>query len=140
MFAEAFCIAGMLEIPVRVLATQPCQVVWIEWQKVLESPVDLQSQHGRMLQNLLHILAQKNVLLNQRVRTLSKRSIRAKLMYYLSMQAQAAQSNTFEIPFNRQQLADYLCVDRSALSSALGRMQSQGLIEFKRSRFTIKDS
>lgn len=94
--------------------------------------------HARLLQRLFAIFAQKNRVLAQKLGCLSQRTTRQKLLYYLSEQAKKAGGGSFSIPFNRQQLADYLSVDRSAMCAELGRMRREGLLEFKRNRFVLK--
>lgn len=85
----------------------------------------------------MQILAGKNLMLARKIDHLSRRTTREKLLAYLSWQAQVHGSSTFDIPFNRQQLADYLSVDRSALSQELSRMKRAGLVDFTRSHFTL---
>ena len=75
--------------------------------------------------------------MNEKITHMSKRTTRDKLLSYLSSQSNRSGSNEFDIPFNRQQLADYLSVDRSAMSSELGRMQEEGLIIYKKNHFKL---
>ena len=82
-------------------------------------------------------MAERNLLLTQKMEYLTKRTTREKLLAYLSEQARLQQSNRFTIPFNRQQLADFLAVDRSAMSSELGKMQADGLIVYKKNNFEL---
>ena len=88
--------------------------------------------------NLISILAQKAFMLNKKINHITKRTTREKLISYLSEQAEYAANNQFEIPFNRQELADYLCVDRSAMSSELSKMKKEGIIDFYKNCFKIK--
>ena len=88
--------------------------------------------------SLIHIfLAEKNILLMQKMEHITKRTTREKLLSYLSSQAVMKGSSSFEIPFNRQELADYLAVDRSAMSAELARMRDDGLLRFRKNRFTL---
>lgn len=80
----------------------------------------------------------KNLMLSRKIDHISRRTTREKLLAYLSYHAQAQGSSTFDIPFNRQELADYLSVDRSALSQELGKMKRDGLVDFSRSHFTLR--
>ena len=82
-------------------------------------------------------MADKNLILNQKIEIISKRTIRERLMTYLMIQSKRNNSYEFEIPFNRQELADYLGVDRSAMSAEIGRMGKDGLIESRRNRFRL---
>ena len=88
--------------------------------------------------NLVYIFAQKNRALSARIFCTSAKTIRGRLVTYLSAQAVEAGSSAFSIPFDRQQLADYLNVDRSALSKELGRMRDEGLLEFHKNRFLLQ--
>ena len=98
------------------------------------------SAHSVLLRNLLDVTAQKNLLLTRKIFHTSPKSMRGKLLSYLSAQAVQHGSDTFDIPFDRQQLADYLGVDRSALSAELSRMQRDGLIAYKKSHFVLNHS
>ena len=86
---------------------------------------------------MLGILAMKNFMLNHKIDCLSKRTTRERILTYLSFQSKNAKSNSFTIPFNRQELADYLCVDRSAMSSELGKMRDEGILEFSKNKFIL---
>ena len=96
------------------------------------------SCHSRIIRNLLGELAGKNLMLSEKVSHMGQRTTRAKLMYYLSAQAQAHGAYEFDIPFSRQQLADYLAVERSGLSVELCKMRDAGLLEFHKSHFVLK--
>ena len=93
--------------------------------------------HNELIKNLLQVSAQKNLALSRRIFNTSSKSIRGRLLSYLSNQAVLCNSKEFDIPFNRQQLADYLSVDRSALSKELGKMSKEGLIYVKKSHFRL---
>ena len=94
--------------------------------------------HGRLIRNLLAVLAQKNKMLTRKLEHMSRRTTREKLLSYLSEQSQRAGSPVFDIPFNRQQLADFLSVDRSAMSAELCRMRDEGILSFNRNHFVLK--
>ena len=93
--------------------------------------------HARLIRNLVTLLAEKNLQLSRNIRYLSARTIREKLTAYLEEQALRAGQDSFTVPFDRQALADYLCVDRSALSHELSKMQRDGLLTFRKNRFTL---
>lgn len=137
LFGEAYACATAHTLTVSVLAAEPCEVLFVEIAHTLETCSHVCSFHLRLIQNLIHILASKNLMLARKIDHLSRRTTREKLLAYLSWQAQLHQTATFDIPFNRQQLADYLSVDRSALSQELGRMKRDGLVDFTRSHFTL---
>ena len=92
---------------------------------------------NRLLHNLLLLMAERNLFLTQKMEYLTKRTTREKLLAYLSEQARLQQSNKLTIPFNRQQLADFLAVDRSAMSGELSKMQADGLIRYKKNNFEL---
>lgn len=137
VFAEAYACAPDKPLLVDVVAAEDCTVLFIEVGKLVKTCPSTCSHHSRMLLNLLAILAHGNLELSSHSLVTAPRSIRAKALAFLSLQSQQQGSASFEIPFNRQQLADYLGVDRSALSAELGKMQREGLIAFDRNRFTL---
>ena len=92
---------------------------------------------SRLSSNLLHLLAQKNLMLTRKMRHMARRTTRDKLLSYLSAQALAAGSSEFDIPMDRQQLADYLAVDRSAMSAALGKLRDEGALTFRKNHFHL---
>ena len=94
--------------------------------------------HHTLIENLLKLSAEKNLRLSKRIFYISSKSIRGRLLSYLSYQAMENGKKEFDIPFNRQQLADFLSVERSAMSAELSRMQAEGLIETERSWFHLK--
>ena len=96
------------------------------------------SHHSRIIRNLLGELAEKNLRLNEKLTHMGQRTTRAKLMSYFSAEAQRRGSYEFDIPFSRQQLADYLGVERSGLSMELGKMRDEGLLDFHKSHFLLK--
>ena len=92
---------------------------------------------GRLVENMMHILAEKNLFLANRVSHLSRRTLREKVLSYLGEQAAKQGSREFDIPFDRQKLADYLAADRSALSAVLGKLQREGVLTFRKHHFIL---
>lgn len=137
LFGEAFSCAKIERLPVSVFAVADSVILFINYRKIITTCPNSCAFHARLIENMLGILAQKNMLLNQRIEILSKRTTRDKLISYLSAQMQAAGNRRFRIPFSRQELADFLCVDRSAMSAALGRMRDEGLLRAERSEFEL---
>lgn len=137
VFAEAYACAPDTPLMIDVVAAENCTVLMIEMARIVRTCPSTCSHHARMLQNLLSILAHNNLELSSRALVTSPKTIRGKVLAYLSLQSQRAGAQAFEIPFNRQQLADYLGVDRSALSSELSKMQREGIVVVDRSRFTV---
>lgn len=137
LFGEVFACAGTKSSPVSVFAAEDTEVMFLNCSKVLTVCSGSCPFHCRMVSNLLRIVSEKALYLNQKIDFLSKRTTREKLLAYLSAQAEQTCSRQLVIPFNRQELADFLCVDRSAMSAELGRMQRDGLIEYNKRNFRL---
>jgi len=137
MFGEAFaCMPGVAS-PVNAVAAQKCRILLLDAARVIGTCPSACDFHIRLIRNLLTVMARKNLALTQKVGHMTKRTTREKVLSYLSTQSLAQGSSNFDIPFNRQQLADYLSVERSALSSCLGKMQEEGIISFRKNRFKL---
>lgn len=137
LFGEALCCAGVDRAPINVTSVEPTDVMLLDYQKVLTSCSSACVFHARLVQNMVRILAQKNVALTQKMEAITQRTTREKLLTYLSQQAKARGKSEFEIPFNRQELADYLAVERSAMSKELSNMQGEGLVRYHKNRFAL---
>lgn len=137
VFGEAYSCLPQQPLLVDILAGEESQVLFLQTSKVLHLCPQSCPFHQALLSNLLSVMAQKNLKLNHKIRHTTPKTIRARLLSYLSQQATEQGSHSFTIPFDRQQLADYLCVDRSALSHELGKMQKEGLLTFSRSQFQL---
>lgn len=137
VFAETFaCLTGS-RLTVSVVAEEACRVLWLSVSRVLNECGAHCAGHIAFKRNLILTLAEKNTLLNEKLLHISRRSTREKLLSLLSLEAQKQGSLSFSLPFDRQQMADYLSVDRSALSQTLSLMQRDGLIRFHKNRFTL---
>lgn len=132
LFAESFVCAGVPST-VRVEAVQETETLFLPVRFLTSPPPGGEGLPGR----LLELTARKNLMLNRKIGHLSQRTTRAKVLSYLSYQAELAGSPAFTIPLDRQELADYLSVDRSALSAQLGQLRREGVLDFSRSRFTL---
>ena len=137
IFAEAFASADILESPVTVLAKTNSHIMFLAVDRIITTCPSSCTFHTQLIQNLLKILARKNILLSNKNRLLSQRSIREKVLAYLSMLAEKNNSNTFEISFNRSELADFLCVDRSALSRVLSQLQAEKILTVDHKHFIL---
>lgn len=137
VFAEAFACADVRALPVSVIAGEPSEVMFIDCAHILHTCENNCGFHQQLIFNLMKDLASKTILFHQKVEIMSKRTTREKLMTYLALQAKRANSNRFVIPFDRQELADYLEVDRSGLSAEIGKMRKEGLIKSEKSRFEL---
>ena len=125
---------------VNVVAVEPTEVLFLHTDKMFTVCPNTCMFHTKLVRNMLSISAQKNLNLSRRIMHTSSKSIRGRLLSYLSFQATKHGSLEFEIPFNRQQLADYLSVDRSAMSNELSKMQRDGLLKVERNRFILQDT
>lgn len=137
VFAEAYACIGEEPLMVDVVANEECEILFINVPKLFISCESCKSQI-RLMQNLVFISAQKNLQLSRRSLHTSPKTIRGRLLSYFSQQVLVQRSNKIVIPFDRQQMADYFNLDRSALSKELGKMKKEGLIEFKKNIFVIK--
>lgn len=138
LFGEAFVLGGVETIPLSVFASEKSSVLFIDKTRTVTPCPAACGFHFDISANMIRILAEKNIFLTGRVEHLSNRSIREKVLSYLSSVSAKCGSRTFCIPFDRRQLADYLAVDRSALSSVLGKLRDDGIIDFSKNRFTLK--
>lgn len=146
VFAETYALTGE-PLMVDAVASETSVILFLDINKLMNS----QFNNGRfknasfkdthckdtILDNLLHISIQKNLTLSNRIFCTSPKTIRERLLIYLSNESRKAGSQKFVIPFDRQQLANYLNVDRSALSKELGKMRNEGLIEFRKNAFHL---
>ncbi len=137
-FAAAFACAPGAVLNVTVAAETDVTVMFLNVKRVLNICSSACTHHGRIVRNLLGELAQKNLRSGEKLTHMGQRSTRAKLMSYFSSEVQRSGGYEFDIPFSRQQLADYLAVERSGLSNELCKMRDEGLIEFNKNHFKLK--
>ena len=137
-FAETFACSPGAVLNVSVMAQTNVQVLFLNVKRILTTCPSTCSHHSRMIRNLLSELAEKNLRLNEKITHLGQRSRRAKILSYLSAEAQRHGSAEFDIAFSRQQLADYLAVERSGLSLELGKMRDEGMVEFRKNHFRLR--
>lgn len=137
IFAEVYACMDQEAFPFCVSAAQDSQVLFLNVRRVLSVCTSSCSFHSRLIQNLLFSLASKNLNLNRKIDYLSHKSIRDRVIAYLSDEAVRQNTGFLKLPFNRQQMADYLCVERSALSKELSRMQEEGLISYRKNEFQL---
>ena len=137
VFGEAFACAEVRAIPVTVIANEPCEVMLIDCVHILQTCSNNCGFHQQLIFNLMKDLAVKTITFHQKIEITSRRSTREKLMTYLMIQAKKAGTSSFDIPFDRQELADYLEVDRSGLSAEISKLRSEGIIECQRNHFEL---
>ena len=136
MFGEAYAYdsGAMLN---DVVAVEDSVVIFFDVKRILTTCNNSCRFHSIVVQNLFFAISEKNRKLVQKLGHMSKRTTREKLISYLSEQAKKQSSASFTIPFNRQQLADFLSVDRSAMSNELCKMRDEGLLEFEKNQFKL---
>ncbi len=137
LFGEAFACSGIPAIPVSVVAVKQSEVMFIDCAGIMHSCEKSCSFHRQMIFNLMKNLAEKNILFHQKLEITSKRTTREKLLTYLDFQAKKWGRSDFSISFDRQELADYLEVDRSGLSSEIGKLKKEGIIDSDKNRFIL---
>ncbi len=137
IFAETIVCAGIKESPVDVNACDNCSVLWVSIKRIISTCSNACSFHNRLVLNILELLATKNLYLNNKMEFLSKRTIREKIMTYLVFQKEMHQNSSFVIPLNRNEMADYLCVDRSAMSRELSKLREEGVIDYHKNQFHL---
>ena len=138
VFGETFaCGSDNLSV-VTFLVSEDAKVLFLPFNRVMHSCTMACQFHHRLIENMVRVIADKNRDLMRKVEVVSKRTIREKLLAYLSLQAQTQNSRYFEIPLGRVELAEYLCVDRSALTRELAKMKEEGLIDYDRNCFRLK--
>lgn len=135
-FAETYAFCGE-PLMVDVLAAADCEVLFLD-TAALTRPHAEHSWQDRLLRNLLRVSMKKNLALSRRILCTAPKTVRGRLLTYLSGQAVQAGGMEFDLPFNRQQLADYLNLDRSALSKELCRMRDEGLLTFRKNHFVLR--
>ena len=137
IFGEAYAFSGAPRHIVGVMAAEDIVVLTIDPERLLETCPDVCQCHAELVKNTTYILAEKIVRLTQKLGHVIRRSTREKLLSYLSHCAQSQGSSAFTIPFSRQELADYLSVDRSALSHELSKMCSAGMLRYHKNHFEL---
>lgn len=137
MFGEAYATPDSIPILNDVIALEDSDVMFFDFRKILTVCSSACRFHTTVVQNLFFAISEKNRQLVQKLGHMSRRTTREKLISYLSEQAKRNGSSTFSIPFNRQQLADFLCVDRSAMSNELCKMRDDGLLTFEKNTFSL---
>lgn len=137
LFAEAFSCAEVDSIPVSVIASEKTEVLLIDYKRIITTCNSVCTFHTSLIKNMLKIVAQKNINLTQKIEIVTMPTTRDRILAYLSFQAMQNGNSSFAIPFDRQELADYLSVNRSAMSRELSSLKAEGLIETERNTFKL---
>ena len=137
MFGEGYAAPESGALLNDVVAVEDSSVIFFDVKRIITTCSSACRFHNMIVQNMFFAISDKNRRLVQKIGHMSGRTTRAKLISYLSEEAKRQGSSTFTVPFNRQQLADYLCVDRSAMSNELCKMRDEGMIKFEKSKFEL---
>ena len=137
LFAETFACAEVSSLPVSIIAKEPSEIMLIDCRRILYTCSNGCGFHQQMIFNLMKNLATKNMAFHRKMEVTSKRSTREKLMAYLLQQAKKNGKNAFVIPFDRQELADYLEVDRSGLSAEISKLRKEGVLSCRKNQFEL---
>ena len=140
VFAESYACTFGSALSVSVVAQESSVILFLDVRRLLATCSSSCEHHNELIRNLVSMLAAKNLLLNEKVQHVSQRSTREKLLSFLSAESRRHSSATFEITFNRQQLADYLSVDRSAMSGELSKLRAEGVLQYQKNRFQLLES
>ncbi|MGO0904812.1 Crp/Fnr family transcriptional regulator [Clostridioides difficile] len=137
LFGEVFACTRLHKSTVTVVTTSSCEVLFIKFKSVTGICSSTCVFHNRLIENMLQLIAEKNILLHNKIELLSCKTTREKLLLYFSNQIKKTGNYKFTIPFSRNEMADFLCVDRSSMSRELGKMRDEGLLSFNKNRFEI---
>lgn len=137
LFAESYACLGSENLAVSVVAATTARVMFLDVVSLFQSCTTACDFHTRMIRNLTRVLAGRNLMLTQKVEHMAQKTTREKLLSYLSGEAQRAGSASFSIPYDRQELADYLSVDRSAMCTELSKLQRQGVLRCQKKQFEL---
>ncbi len=139
-FGEVFACAGLDALPVSVLAAVESRVLLLDCRRVMTLCPHTCGFHNRLVQNLLQLISRKNLAFTNKIRIMSQKTTKEKLLAYLLSQAKAQGASQFTIPLDRQSLADYLGVERSAMSAEISKLKKAGLLDTKGSWFSLNQS
>lgn len=137
LFCETYACARVEHLPISVIADVDSQVLLMDCIRITTGCAGACSFHSRIIHNLLGIVATANLLYDQKIQITSRRSTREKLLAYLHSEAKRQGSNHFSIPYDRQELADYLEVDRSGLSAEISKLRKEGILQSEKNQFQL---
>ena len=137
IFGETFACGEDTLSVVTFVAAEDTKVLFLSFCRVMHTCTHACRFHQTLVENMVRLIARKNRELMRKIEVVSKRTIRDKLLAYLSLQAQTQDSPYFDIPLGRVELAEYLCVDRSALTRELAKMKEEGILDYDRNSFRL---
>ncbi len=133
IFAEVFACAEIVRSPVSIIATEESAVMFFDYRKIIYSCSSSCKFHQQLITNMLKIVANKTLYLNRRIDIISQKTLREKILAYLQYESKGLRN--FNISLNREELSNFLCADRSALSNELSKMKKDGLIDYHKNEF-----
>lgn len=138
----ALCLASSngIESTISATCSKKSEILILNFNKCTTMCTNACNHHIALIQNMFKILSKENIELLEKIENISQKSIRDKLLTYLSNESLKAKANKFEIPFNRQELADYLNIDRSAMCFEMSKLKKEGLINYKKNMFLLKEN
>ena len=137
IISEDFACAEVDAVPISVVAEDSCEVMFVDCSHIMHTCENNCGFHTQMIYNLMKNLARKSVSFQEKIEITSKRTTREKLLTYLDLEAKRAGSRSFEIPFDRQELSDYLEVNRSGLSAEISKLRDEGVLESNKRSFRL---
>lgn len=136
-FGEPYATDAHPVLNVSVVVEEDCTLLYLNIRRLLSTCSTACDHHQKLIRNLVRVLSGKILILNDKITHVSKRTTREKLLSYLSTESVRQSALSFDIPFDRQQLADYLCVERAAMSVELSKLQKEGILRTKRKHFEL---
>ena len=137
LFGETFACGDDMASVVTFVAAEDAEIMFLPFRNIMRTCTNACAFHHRLIENMVRVIANKNRNLMRKVEVVSKKTLREKILAYLSSQAQIHESRYFEIPLGRVELAEFLCADRSALTRELSKMKDEGIIDYDRNCFRI---
>lgn len=136
-FGEPYAAKSGTVLNISIEVEKDCEILLLNINRILTTCRSTCNQHQKIIHNLVEVLANKILIFNDKITHISKRTTREKLLSYLSAQSIKQNSLSFDIPFDRQQLADFLCVERAAMSVEISKLQKEGLLKTNRNHFEL---
>lgn len=137
VFGETFACGNRSDSKVTFAVSTDCLILFLPYNKVLHSCSMSCTFHHRLIENMVGLISNKNVQLIEKIEVTSKKTLREKILTYLSIQSQQQGCSYFDVPLGRLEMAAYLCADRSALTRELSQMRSEGLLDFEKNTFHL---
>lgn len=136
-FAEPFAATPGAVLNVSVVAAEDTEIMLLNMHRLLQTCPSACAHHNKLIRNLVSVMAKKVLNLNNKITHMGKRNTRQKILSYLSTESMKQGRLSFDIPYDRQQLADYLCVERAAMSVELSKLQKEGYLKTNRNHFEL---